>query len=153
MEEIIDTTQDQDKQEDASDSDDHSQDDLNEPANASTASSTSQKKKKKKKSKAARALNALRGKSHGEIPQELVDKVLDKVKAEGGETATTADHASVRMALDQMNIMDVVKGRAGIGGLNRKDMGEHKVRVHFAPEPGYLCRIQCGSNIGIVGYW
>lgn len=90
-----------------------------------TAPSTSQKKKKKKKSKISNALNALRGRN--DIPQELVDQVLDKVKAEGSVGSEAANAESVRQALEQIKIMDVVKGKAGIGGLNRKDMGEHKV--------------------------
>jgi len=90
-----------------------------------TAPSTSQKKKKKKKSKVSNAINALRGRN--DIPQELVDQVLDKVKAEGSVGSEAANAESVRQALEQIKIMDVVKGKAGLGGLNRKDMGEHKV--------------------------
>ncbi|TFK42493.1 N-myristoyl transferase [Crucibulum laeve] len=86
--------------------------------------STSQKKKKKKKSKAARALNALRGNS--DIPQELVDHVLEKVRAEGAVGSDEATQENVRQALEELKIMDVVKGKAGIGGLNKKDIGEHK---------------------------
>jgi glycylpeptide N-tetradecanoyltransferase len=82
------------------------------------------KKKKKKKSKAVRALNALRGKH--EIPQAIVDQVLNTVKAEGGQDAAGADEASVRAALEQLKIMDVVQGKAGLGGRNKKDLGEHK---------------------------
>ncbi|KAF8163391.1 N-myristoyl transferase [Crassisporium funariophilum] len=88
------------------------------------APSTSQKKKKKKKSKANKMLNALRGKD--EIPQDLVDQVLDKVKAEGTNVPQEVNAVSVREALQQLKIMDVVRGKAGIGGLNKKDMGEHK---------------------------
>jgi glycylpeptide N-tetradecanoyltransferase len=87
--------------------------------------STSQKKKKKKRSRAAKALNALRGKQ--EIPQEVVDRVLDKVQAENAVGSTEATQENVREGLEQLKIMDVVKGKAGIGGTNRKDMGEHKV--------------------------
>ncbi|KAJ7172387.1 Myristoyl-CoA:protein N-myristoyltransferase, N-terminal domain-containing protein [Mycena filopes] len=86
--------------------------------------STSQKKKKKKKSKAAKALAAIRGRS--EIPQELVDHVLDKVKADGAAGSDEANEDNVRQALEQMKIMDVVKGKAGLGGHNQKDMGAHK---------------------------
>lgn len=91
----------------------------------SSQTPSSSKKKKKKKSKAIRALNALRGKQ--EIPQAIVDQVLDTVKAEGGEDAAGADEATVRAALEQLKIMDVVQGKAGLGGRNKKDMGEHKV--------------------------
>ncbi|KAF8077857.1 N-myristoyl transferase [Lyophyllum atratum] len=90
----------------------------------SSASTSTQKKKKKKRSKVSRALGALRGNS--EIPQELVDHVLDKVKAEGAAGSADADQYNVRDALEQLKIMDVVKGKAGLGGINRKDMGAHK---------------------------
>lgn len=87
------------------------------------------KKKKKKKSKAMKALNALRGKH--EIPQAIVDQVLNTVKAEGGQDAAGADEASVRAALEQLKIMDVVQGKAGLGGRNKKDLGEHKVNCVY----------------------
>ena len=93
--------------------------------NALTSTSTSKKKKKKKKSKAAQAIAALR--PEGSIPQSLVDKVVKKVKAEHGEGAPGTDEAHVRMALEQLKVGDVIKGKAGIGGKNRKEMGEHKV--------------------------
>lgn len=94
-----------------------------------SSSTSSQKKKKKKKSKLSKALDTLRGKS--EIPQELVDRVLDKVKAEGVAGSSEANEENVREALEQLKIMDVVKGKAGLGGINRKDMGEHKVSSHL----------------------
>ncbi|KAF7338223.1 Glycylpeptide N-tetradecanoyltransferase [Mycena venus] len=117
IEEIIDTTQDH-----PSDSDSDVDGTPGEPEAAST--STSSKKKKKKKSKAAKALAALRNRS--EIPQELVDHVLDAVKADGAVASADANEDNVRQALEQMKIMDVVKGKAGIGGHNKKDMGAHK---------------------------
>jgi len=36
------------------------------------------------------------------------------------------DEAQVRMALNNLKIMDVLRGKSGIGGKNRKEMGEHK---------------------------
>jgi glycylpeptide N-tetradecanoyltransferase len=93
-------------------------------AESSQPSSSTKKKRKKKKSSAVKVLNALKGKH--EIPQALVDQVLDTVKAEGGQDAANADEENVREALEQMKIMDVVQGKAGIGGRNKKDMGEHK---------------------------
>lgn len=44
----------------------------------------------------------------------------------GASTAENMDEAHVRMALDKLRIMDVIKGKSGIGGKNRKEMGEHK---------------------------
>ncbi|RDB20961.1 Glycylpeptide N-tetradecanoyltransferase [Hypsizygus marmoreus] len=102
---------------------------------ASPSTSTHKKKKKKKKSKISKALDALHGKS--EIPQEIVDQVLDKVKAEGAVGSTEANQENVREALEQLKIMDVVKGKAGIGGINKKDMGEHKFwGTQPVPQPG-----------------
>lgn len=110
-----------------------------------TAPSTSQKKKKKKKSKVSNALNAFRGRS--DIPQELVDQVLDKVKAEGSVGSEAANAENVRQALEQIKIMDVVKGKAGIGGLNRKDMGEHKVsNLTILQNPCLLCLCSSGQR-------
>lgn len=92
---------------------------------AATSSGTS-KKKKKKRSKAARALAALKGNT---VPQKLVDTVLEKVKEEHGENLPGADAETVRQLLEQMKIKDVMQGKAGIGGKNRKDAGDHKVRA------------------------
>ncbi|PCH37827.1 N-myristoyl transferase [Wolfiporia cocos MD-104 SS10] len=93
---------------------------------ASTPSTSSKKKKKKKRSKAVKALNALRTGHTDGIPQSMVNAVLEKVRAEGGEEAANADAATVRMALEQMKIKDVIQGKAGIGGKNKKDTGDHK---------------------------
>lgn len=124
---------DQDSVEDVEDVDDTGSDisDDEQTATGSTlpegnTPSTSSKKKKKKRSKALKALNALRT-GHGDgIPQKLVDAVLDKVREEGGDQAASADAATVRLALEQMKIKDVIQGKSGIGGLNRKDAGDHK---------------------------
>ncbi|KAF8519472.1 N-myristoyl transferase [Hysterangium stoloniferum] len=91
---------------------------------SSTASTSAPKKKKKKKSKAARALAALR--PQDTIPQAIVDEVLHKVKTEDGPGARDINEAEVRKALELLKIGDVIKGKAGIGGKNRKEMGEHK---------------------------
>ncbi|KAI0372892.1 N-myristoyl transferase [Pilatotrama ljubarskyi] len=88
--------------------------------------STSSKKKKKKRSKAVKALNALRGGGKDAIPDDVVKIVLEKVRAEGGEVGATADAETVRKALEHMKIKDVIQGKAGIGGKNKKDMGGHK---------------------------
>lgn len=89
------------------------------------SSSAAHKKKKKKKSKAKKILDSFSGKN--EVPDEVVDQVLDKVKAGGGVAADEANAENIRQALQQLKIMDVARGKAGIGGLNKKDMGEHKV--------------------------
>lgn len=93
---------------------------------AAEPSTSAPKKKKKKKSKASRVLNALRSKE--QIPQEIVDTVLNKVQVEHGENVPGVDEATVRATLEQLKIMDVMKGKSGIGGINKKDIGDHKVR-------------------------
>lgn len=101
-----------------------------EPAGPSLPESSTQsssKKKKKKRSKALKALNALRPGGKDGISDALVNTVLQKVREEGGEEAAQADAASVRLALEQMKIKDVIEGKAGIGGKHKKDMGNHKV--------------------------
>ena len=85
-------------------------------------SSTSQKKKKKKKKK-------FLGGGKDEIPQDLVNRVLDKVKGDGVVAGSENLNAeNVREALEQLKIMEVAKGKVGLGGVNKKDIGEHKVR-------------------------
>ncbi|THH12512.1 hypothetical protein EW146_g7623 [Bondarzewia mesenterica] len=87
------------------------------------STSSSSKKKKKKKSKAARALAALKGDA---VPQQLVETVLDKVKEEHGADAPGADMETVRQLLEQLKIKDVIQGKSGLGGKNKKDAGDHK---------------------------
>ncbi|KAM5534071.1 hypothetical protein V8D89_012252 [Ganoderma adspersum] len=89
---------------------------------------TAGKKKKKKRSKAAKALSALKGVAGGKdaIPDDVVQIVLDKVKAEGGAAVASADAEAVRMALEQMKLREVLQGKAGVGGKNRKETGGHK---------------------------
>ncbi|KAG5653839.1 hypothetical protein H0H81_010112 [Sphagnurus paluster] len=104
-------------------------------ADVASPSTSTHKKKKKKKSKVSKVLSALRGNT--EIPQEFVDQVLDKVKADGAVGSGEANQENVREALEQLKIMDVVKGKAGIGGINKKDMGEHKFwATQPVPQPG-----------------
>jgi len=85
--------------------------------------STSSKKKKKKTSKAMKALNALRGNT---VPQDLVDTVLEKVKEQQGENAPGADEETVRQALEEMKIKDVIKGKVALSGKGKKETGGHK---------------------------
>ena len=85
------------------------------------------KKKKKKKGKVSKLLNSIKS-GQSEIPQSLVDQVLEKVRAEHGRDAPAADEQHVRLALEQLKVMDVVKGKAGFSGRGQKDVGTHKVR-------------------------
>jgi len=93
------------------------------PTNEPSAdTSSSKKKKKKKKSKLAKILNP----GSGVAEDKLVETVLEKVKAEHAD----ADEATVRAALQQLNLKDVIAGKSGLGGKNQKDTGGHKVRHH-----------------------
>jgi glycylpeptide N-tetradecanoyltransferase len=145
MEELGDSTQPEHNADDESSPEDGETNPREEQA--FTASQTSQSHKKKKKSKALRALNALRGK---EIPQEIVDSVLEKVKAEeqatGSPIASGADADSVRSALEQLKILEVLKGNTGIGGKNKKDMGEHKVSQYLLCAMKHLTNHACSSS-------
>jgi glycylpeptide N-tetradecanoyltransferase len=98
------------------------------PATAAATSAESgpsrpSKKKKKKRSKVARAISAIKGDS---VPQAVVDKVVAKVKEEHGEDSAAADEETVRELLKQLKLKDVAEGKAGFGGKNRKDTGDHK---------------------------
>ena len=94
----------------------------NEP---SAQTSSSKKKKKKKRSKLAKLLNP-----SGAAEDKIVETVLEKVKAEHAD----ADEDTVRAALQQLNLQDVIAGKSGLGGKNQKDTGGHKVRD---------CRVLC----------
>ena len=106
--------------------DSHGEDQALPQASSSSAQapSRSKKKKNKKKSKLSKILQP-----GGEIPQQLVDNVVKEVHAKHGAETEGADEANVRAILEQLKIMDVLKGKSGLGGKNRKDMGEHKVSL------------------------
>ncbi|KAJ2913440.1 hypothetical protein MD484_g6978, partial [Candolleomyces efflorescens] len=91
-----------------------------------STSSGSGKKKKKKKSKAAKFLNKLKRNHDEEIPQEVVDTVMEEIRAQGTLSPEELTAENIRHALQQMKMLDVVQGKAGVGGINAKDMGEHK---------------------------
>lgn len=137
--EIVDTTHGLGQSEDISGSDSEPNDTAD-IADDIVSPSTSQKKKKKKKSKASKALAALQGK--GQIPQEIVDSVLDQVKAEG-TVGPSVNEENVRRALEHLKIMDVAKGKAGLGGFNKKDMGEHKVCSIRLPNLYLSSQVRC----------
>lgn len=108
------------------DDDSSSESDAEVPAAAASESGPSRpsKKKKKKRSKVARAVAALKG---DHVPQAVVDTVVAKVKEEHGEDSAAADEDAIRELLKHLKIKDVVEGKAGFGGKNRKDTGDHKV--------------------------
>ncbi|KAL5529694.1 hypothetical protein ACEPAG_5679 [Sanghuangporus baumii] len=146
IEEIIDTTQDAEANgvdhESESDGDDgivgneEAGDDVDTPGAGSSMSASQSKKKKKKRSKAAKVLNALKP-GQKEIPQSIVDQVMVKVREEHGEGAPGTDEETVRKALEQLKIMDVIQGKAGVAGRGKKDLGTHKFwATQPVPQPG-----------------
>jgi glycylpeptide N-tetradecanoyltransferase len=117
--EIIDTTLDAEHPSDDESDDGSLNGDQHNPA-ISTATSSSSKKKKKKK-KISKILKS--GLGGGSVSNSVVETVLEKVKAEHAD----ADADVVRSALEQLNLKDVVAGKTGLGGKNKKDTGNHKV--------------------------
>lgn len=109
------------------------------PTNEPDPQATSSKKKKKKKSKLAKILNPL----SGAVEDKIVETVLEKVKAEHADT----DEDTVRTALQQLNLKDVVAGKSGLGGKNPKDTGGHKVRVCC-----FFCVEHTESGTPVLGY-
>ena len=60
---------------------------------------------------------------------EIVDTNVNP--EEGDSAVASSDNVNaenVREALEQLKIMEVAKGKVGLGGVNKKDVGEHKVR-------------------------
>ncbi|KAF5315749.1 hypothetical protein D9611_004784 [Ephemerocybe angulata] len=101
--------------------------DLDNPSTDVPTDGTTSKKKKKKKSKASKLFNKLKGDAKDEeLPQEVVEEVMEQIRTQGTLSPEELTAENIRKALEEMRILDVVKGRAGIGGINAKDMGEHK---------------------------
>ena len=84
------------------------------------AAQTSSKGKKKKKSKLNKLLNPI----SGNVEEKILESVLEKV----GPARADVDEDSVRAALQQLKLKDVIAGKSGLGGKNQKDTGGHKVR-------------------------
>ncbi|EAU88866.1 N-myristoyl transferase [Coprinopsis cinerea okayama7 len=116
IEEIIDTTIDSDEE----GSNTGSEPEQDQPESSSAPA----QKKSKKRSKASKILSKIKGDE--DIPDEVVQTVAEKVKATGQVNAEELTPERIREALQQMKIMDVVKGKAGVGGKNQKDTGKHK---------------------------
>jgi len=122
IEEVVENVE--DDQNDEGDSHGEDQEQLQASSSSAPTPSGSKKKKNKKKSKISKILQP-----DGEIPQQLVTHVVNEVQAKHGAGTEGTDEASVRALLEQLKLMDVIKGKTGFGGKNRKDMGEHKVSV------------------------
>ncbi|EJD02399.1 N-myristoyl transferase [Fomitiporia mediterranea MF3/22] len=142
VEEVLDAVQIEDEgpnevHDSDSDVDDGAPDTVHDGPDTPGAGSSSQsKKKKKKKSKAAKLLNSLRP-GQKEIPQSVVDKVMERVREEHGADVAGADEETVRKALEHLKVMDVIQGKAGVAGRGKKDMGTHKFwGTQPVPQPG-----------------
>jgi glycylpeptide N-tetradecanoyltransferase len=61
------------------------------------------------------------------IPEEVVDKVMDQLKIEHPEEAQNLTPTELRKTLAALKLMDVIQGKSDLGGKNSKDLGEHKV--------------------------
>lgn len=104
---------------------------------SSSAANTDPSKKKKKKKKSNKAVKALgsivskvKGKDDGSnIPDELVGEIMNRVQQDNPEESKNIDSDEIRRTLAALKIMDVMEGKTGIGGKNKKDIGEHKVSV------------------------
>lgn len=125
IEEVIDDDElknQQQLEDEASEGEDQEGGHENEGAAEPSSSATVSKGKKSKKKKKAKG-----NKDANDIPQAVVDHVVSEIRQKHGSSTTESlDEAHVRMALDKLRIMDVLKGKSGIGGKNRKEMGEHK---------------------------
>ena len=122
IEEVVDNVE--NGQNDEGDSHGEDQDLPHASSSSGPAPSGSKKKKNKKKSKVSKLLRP-----GGEVPQQLVNHVVNEVQEKHGAGAEGLDEASVRAVLEQLKIIDVLRGKSGLGGKNRKDMGEHKASL------------------------
>lgn len=125
--EIIDTTHDSDR-------DDHSSaSDADQPTHTpESPQASSSKRKKKKKSKASRIIDSLRG---NEIPDDHA------VTVDQSPRVASQEAEAVMQVLNQLKLMDALKGKASVTGRGKNPLGEHKVssstRFHllFARNP------------------
>jgi len=96
---------------------------LDQDVKPSMGASTSKKRKKK----VPKTPHALSGKS--EIPEELVNELLDKVAADGSVPEEKLTIENITEALVRLKTMNIsfVQGKVVHGEPNKKDMGGHKV--------------------------
>lgn len=128
LQEIIDTTQENDREDHSSGSE------AEHPGHSPDASqASSSKRKKKKKSKAARILDSL-----NEIPHSLVNHVVSERKAEQDGGVASPDAEAVRQALNNLKLMDALKAKTSVTEHGKNTLGEHKVWTHT---PSLFCVI------------
>ena len=125
MQEIIDTTQESDREGHSSVSEAEHSGHLPDAPQASSS-----KHKKKKKSKAARSLDSVRG---NEIQLSLADHVVSGGQTEQGGGVVSPDAEAVMQALNHLKLMDALKGKTSITARGKNTLGEHKVWGHACP--------------------
>jgi glycylpeptide N-tetradecanoyltransferase len=140
VQEIIDTTQDSDREDHSSGSEAEHPGHIDNSRDAPQASSS--KRTKKKKSKAGRILDSLRG---NEIPQSIVDHA---VPAGQGHGIASPDAEAVMQALNHLKLMDAIKGKSSITGRGKNPFGEHKVSSLTSP---HLIFIACNYPFQVLG--
>ncbi|KAN0076956.1 Acyl-CoA N-acyltransferase [Tylopilus felleus] len=109
--EIIDTTHDSDHEDHSSGSEPEHQGHATNTPDAPQASSS---KRKKKKSKATKVLDSLRGNKNA------------PVTAEQGPGVASPPAEAILQALNQLNLMDALKGKSSVAGRGKNAVGEHK---------------------------
>lgn len=114
--EIIDTTHDSDHEDHSSGSEPEHQGHATNTPDAPQASSS---KRKKKKSKATKVLDSLRGNKNA------------PVTAEQGAGVASPSAEAILQALNQLNLMDALKGKSSVAGRGKNAVGEHKVSSPF----------------------
>jgi glycylpeptide N-tetradecanoyltransferase len=102
-------------------------------APAAAAGGSKKKKKNQKKMKALKALIKAKTGGDDQLPQALVDEVLMRARQGSAPGGEAVDEETVRQTMEQLKVMDVLKGKTGLGGKNKKEMGEHKVGCAVPP--------------------
>lgn len=84
----------------------------------------------RKESKAAKVLTAVASKASGKkVPHEVVDMLSSRVKEVQPELDEIGPN-EMRKLIGELKLKDMLDGRSGLGGKNKKDVGEHKVCLH-----------------------
>ena len=125
-----------------------------------SSTTTSKRKRTRRKNPLGAIQSALsRDPNHRDaIPQDLVDIVRDAVNTEGGLVEEEEEPAAgpstggeqkpatdeqIRKALETLKIVDMLQGKTGLGGKNKKEMGEYKVRRPHTPSMMWLMKCGC----------
>ncbi|KAG0144600.1 hypothetical protein CROQUDRAFT_47084 [Cronartium quercuum f. sp. fusiforme G11] len=126
------------------DSDSDAEQEIIQPSTSAAGPSTKKNKKKKAKGKASAVAQKLKnslsaaGSSNASGSVSLEKKlgpeghqlVVDRIRATNGDAVAdqlaALGPAELGRMLDQLRLLDVMNGKTGIGGKNKKDMADHK---------------------------